>query len=583
MTGKRSIFLYLVLTIYVTCINANVVVKTSSGRVQGVEVPSIIQNEKYFSFMGIPYAQPPVGPLRFMPPQPHQGWSDVLNAKKEKKPCAQFFTPVRANAEYGFYGSEDCLHLSIHTPKPETGTNLAVIVFLYNEHFKSSYNGSKDYGPDFFMKEDVIIVTVNHRLASLGFLSFQDDILPGNNALRDIIIALKWIKENINNFGGDPNKVALMGSSYGAGLVDILLQSPKAKGLFSSAILQSGTSWSSIYYSGLPPKERAIQFSIELEEEARTSSYLLKRLSAIDAQKLVESEHLSVHADEARAIQRGILPFGPVIEHDHPDAVITRLPEDGPIDINVPVMIGYNSREALEMCARYLALPQYLTFADRDFLFLFPTRTNYHFKINDNIYRRAEWDIKSHYFEEGYVKISKPGEYVTYMTDVTTFYPIDYTVRKYTNESKADVFYYMFDYSGELNWRKQNTLKNAKTIEGTWGATHGDELCYMFVCRPIRKAYVKALEEEDNEEIQVLRSMVRMWANFARTGNPTPTGEEFTWKPASKENKECLVISDTLEIKSKLHDDAVTFWDKFIVKYKGMAKDGIVKDEKDEL
>lgn len=293
-------------------------------------------------------------------------------------------------------------------------------------------------------------------------------------------------KENINYFGGDPKRVTLMGSQSGGALVDILLHSTKAKGLFSAVIMQSGTSWNSMYFNK-NSRGKAIELSKVLNEEAATSSFLLKRFAEFSAAKLAEAEPLAVHADEARAIQRGVPPFGPVIEHDHPDAVITEYPENKLIEIDVPVMIGFNSREAIEVSERYLHKPQYLTFADRDFLVLFPIRVNYNFKIHDQVYGQAVEDIKDFYFDESYIKISKPGEYITYIGDIMSFYPVDYTVRKYTNSSSSQVFYYMFDYSGELNWRKKLSLENAMSIDGTWGASLGDELCYLFVCNGIRK------------------------------------------------------------------------------------------------
>lgn len=454
----------------------------------------------------------------FQPPKPHRGWEGVLEAKKEKKACAQFNLGYRDLNVYGFFGTEDCLHLSIHTPKiPSTNQELAVIVLLANEQFRSSYNVSKEFGPDFFMKEDIIIVSINYRLASLGFLSMEDDLLPGNNGVRDVILALKWIKENIHQFGGNPNKVTLMGQQEGAALVEILLHSPKAKGLYHGAIMQSGTMWNSMLFTG-KARERAIEFSKQMEEDATTTTFLLKRFADVSAEKLLESEHMAVHADEARAIQRGIIPFGPVLEQDHPEAIITKLPEQGPIDIDVPIMIGYTSRESLEMNKNFFSKPQFLTFADRDFLVMIPIRAGFHFTINDKIYNRGIKDIKDFYFDEGYIKISKPGEFITYMSDVLSFYPIDYAVRKYSNESKSDVFYYTFDFSGELNMRKIDALKEARSYDGTWGATIGDDLCYLFVCNKIKKAYKKVMIEEDSEEMQVLNNMVRMWTNFAKTG-----------------------------------------------------------------
>lgn len=246
-------------------------------------------------------------------------------------------------------------------------------------------------------------------------------------------------------------------------------------------------------------------------------------------------------------------------------------------------MIGFNSREGLEVSERYLQKPQYLTFADRDFLMLFPIRVDYHFKLNENIYVHAIQDIKDYYFDEGYIKVSKPGEYVTYIGDIMSFYPTDYAVRKYTNTSSSLVFYYMFDYSGELNLRKKQILDNAMSIDGAWGATTGDELCYLFVCNSLRKAYTKALKDEDSEDIKVLKNMVRLWTNFARTGNPTPPGNDFNWHPASHQKKECLVISDELTMVERLYDDTVNFWDDWMAKYGALAVNGVVQDVKDEL
>lgn len=369
------------------------------------------------------------------------------------------------------------------------------------------------------MNENVILVTISYRVGSLGFLSYGDDLLSGNYGIKDVILALKWIQNNIHNFGGNNFGITLMGNGGGAALVDILLHSEKARGLFSRAILQSGTSWSSNYFNSKEiGRHRAKSLAEILQIQDASSNLLLKDLKRLSIDKIAESEIQSLHADEARAIQMSIIPFGPVVEHEHPDAVITRRPEDGPIDINVPVMIGYNTKESMEMCERFLRKPQYLTNADRDFILMLPIRVDFRFQLNEGPITRAITEIKDFYFDEGYVKISRAGEFIDYISDASTFYPIDYTVRKYTNETFTPVYYYTFDYSGELNMRKKKILELANSMDGTWGAAHGDELCYLFVCKAIMKEYKKALEDPDSEDIKVLRNMIRMWTNFAKTG-----------------------------------------------------------------
>lgn len=449
----------------------------------------------------------------------------------------------------GFYGDEDCLYLNVQTPKLETNNNplLPVIVFLINDQFKMSYNVTKDYSPDFFMKEDVIIVTLNHRLGALGFLCFEDDLLPGNNALRDVILALKWVQENIVHFGGDAKKVTLMGSQGGAVIADVLLHTPKAKGLFDKVILQSGTSWNGMYFGG-KGRKRAEELAENLDIEATSSKTLLAFLSKVKAESIIESEYRCVHADEARSLQRGVPPFIPVVEHKHDNALLTQLPEDTELNIDIPVMIGYNSREAIDISERYLQRPQFLTFADRDFLLVFPIRTDYHFKINDRIYFEAVKEAKDFYFNEGYVKISKPGEYITYIGDILQFYAIDYTVQKYANASKAPVYYYTFDYSGEWNVRKTENLNQATNTDGTWGASVTDELCYLFVCNKVKKLYKSALDDSESEEIDVLRNMVRLWTNFVKTGYVEPIYLAYFFVARLWDNT-CLMQPQRSEVK----------------------------------
>ncbi|XP_053615032.2 juvenile hormone esterase [Plodia interpunctella] len=569
----------------IAVVTGDIVVDTESGKVAGVEVKSIVQNEKFYSFMGIPYAEPPVGNLRFMPPQPHPGWSDVLKAKKEKKPCPQQNISLRGRPNFGFYGTEDCLHLSVYTPRlpDDQPLDLPVVVFLYNENFKMSHNASKEFGPDFFMNEDVILVTIQHRLGVLGFLSFEDDLLPGNNGIRDVILALDWIKTNIKNFGGNPDKITLMGSDGGGVIVDILLHSPKAKGLFSAAIIQGSSSWGSSFFNG-DGKKRAIALADKLERTAKTSSSILRQLNDFSAEELTENEDYAVHADEPRAKQIGVISFGPIVEHEHPNAVITKLPEEGEIDINIPIMIGRNSREGLEICERYFKRPQFLTFANRDLLLVFPIRVDYHFEVTHKKYFEVIEELKKHFFEEGYVRVSGITEYVSYLTDMLGLYPLDYTVRKYVNASKAPLYYYTFDYSGEFNYRKQLALDDAVTLDGSWGASISDDLCYLFVCKPIKKAYLQAMKEDDSEDMKVLRNMVKMWTNFAKTRDPNLPEGNFKWTPATIENRDTLLINEEPVMKQKIGEEAITFWDNFIEKYRNIAVNGVIKDdEKDEL
>lgn len=207
------------------------VVKTRAGAVRG----TVDGNVRVF--LGIPYAAPPVGNLRWQPPQAHASWTDTLEASRAGNSCTQM-----SFRHGGPEGSEDCLYLNIYTPKP-AGTRLPVMVWIHGGTFISgtgaTYNGSK-----LAAMGNLIVVTINYRLGPFGFLASRSldsaGHPSGNYGLLDQQAALRWVKENIAAFGGDPDKVTVAGESAGAISVGLHLVSPAAAGLFERAILESG-------------------------------------------------------------------------------------------------------------------------------------------------------------------------------------------------------------------------------------------------------------------------------------------------------------------------------------------------------
>ncbi|CAH2042179.1 unnamed protein product, partial [Iphiclides podalirius] len=507
--------------------------------------------------------------------------------------------------------------------------------------------------------------------------------------------------------------------------------------------MQSGTSLNPEYLQG-NVRERAFELGNLLERGTSNSNRLLKHLNEIPAEKIFAKELNALPTDYYKENQKPLLAFGPIVETD-PNGLVTEYPEHLFDAIDIPIMIGSNSREGLEPSLQYLYDPRFLVYLRKDFHFLIPIRTDLKFDPLKNQYLDAIDDIRNYYFKSGKITANSISEYITYIGDVLTSYPVDVMTRTYANKSRSSVFYYHFDYYselnenkndilkistvtdgtwgaasgdelcylfkcprlfnnyiklnqseteeiiflrklvklwsnfakhgnptpnddntfenfkwpnynlenkeylyisnkieakripyakppigelrfkspkphegwtdileakkerkacaqfylpvrtfkrsgyfgdedcfGELNMRKKNALKEAGTIDGTWGASIADELCYLFVCNP-KTIYKTLLEDEDAEEIKVLKNMVKMWANFARTGNPTPDGDELTWNPATKENKECLVISDELKMHKNLHENVVRFWDDFISSYSEKALNGVVQDKRDEL
>lgn len=187
--------------------NPQLIIQTTGGQVQGTEERAGLLGDRYFSWKGIPYAEPPVGDRRFRAPVAHAGWSGVWDGSEHGESCPS------SGWLSDKTGDEDCLFLNIYTTtlinrKP-------VMVWIHGGSFTGGDGDTLMYGPDFLVMEDVVIVTINYRLGVLGFMSTGDQHAPGNYGMKDMILALQWLRDNILNFGGDPDNVTVFGESAG--------------------------------------------------------------------------------------------------------------------------------------------------------------------------------------------------------------------------------------------------------------------------------------------------------------------------------------------------------------------------------
>jgi len=238
------------------------VIKTENGLVSGYK------NGEISIFKGIPFAQPPLGELRWKAPQPVTNWTGVLKCEKfsaspmQNKPVPfmmwteEFITPPENL-------SEDCLYLNVWTPAKSAKEKLAVFVWIYGGGFSSGSAACAVYDGEEMSKKGIIFVSINYRVGVLGFLahpelsSVSGNKVSGNYGLLDQVAALKWIQKNIEAFGGDPQKVTIAGQSAGSMSVCALVASPLAKGLFRGAIAQSGGILSSFMNMSFPDAEKS--------------------------------------------------------------------------------------------------------------------------------------------------------------------------------------------------------------------------------------------------------------------------------------------------------------------------------------
>ncbi|XP_047479106.1 cholinesterase 1-like isoform X2 [Penaeus chinensis] len=192
----------------------------------------------YYVFRSIPYAEPPVGERRFKPPVPATASEGVANHLKWPPSCPQVTKGKQLIHVKEIMGEEDCLYLNVFTPSMQE-KNYPVMVYIHGGAFLTG-NASR-HNPELFLDQDIVVVTIQYRLGVLGFLSTEDEALPGNLGLMDQTLALRWVHENIARFGGDVTRVTVAGLSAGAASAHMHLFNPHAKGLFSRAILMSGS------------------------------------------------------------------------------------------------------------------------------------------------------------------------------------------------------------------------------------------------------------------------------------------------------------------------------------------------------
>ncbi|WP_378145526.1 carboxylesterase/lipase family protein [Cnuibacter sp. UC19_7] len=310
------------------------VVETSSGALRGTTDGSVR------SWRGIPYAAPPVGPRRFLAPQPVERWSGVRDAVVFGHASVQAKSPaVRLPADVSM--SEDCLTLNVTVPAHADGP-LPVMVWIHGGAYFAGSSAQALYDPAHLVAEGVVVVTINYRLGALGFLdlsslSSDSATFTSNPGLRDQLAALQWVRDEIAAFGGDPGDVTLFGESAGGGCVTTLLTSPAAEGLFHRAIAQSSPA-TSVYSA-----ERAAKVAQRFLELAGIDPAHPELLREWPAQELADAAFALI-GDVAKDAP-GTLALAPVVDGDivpvHPIEAYR-----AGTQVRVPLIIGTNRDEA---------------------------------------------------------------------------------------------------------------------------------------------------------------------------------------------------------------------------------------------
>lgn len=492
----------------------NTKVKTVNGVVRGlIEGDAVV-------FKGIPFAAPPIGELRWRPPQPVEDWKGELDATKPCKDCAQVAWGA-ASPQMSPNSSEDCLFLNIWKPV-NAKTKLPVMVWIHGGGFTGGSGSSpQNFGSE-LTKQGVILVNINYRLGRFGFfahpaLSAEIPNEPkGNYGYMDQIAALQWIQKNIAAFGGDPKNVTIFGFSAGGVSVHSLLTIPAAKGLFSKLISESGGGRDGVLTGRPINKENAdlfykvsaetigINFAKKQGIEGTDVSALVK-LRALPAENIVDGGQETDGQDGSRTYSGPILDGKLVIETAESAYTAGR-------QAKVPLIIGNCSAEI-----------------GGAFVSNAKTKEELFASFGD-----LETEAKVAYEPDGTKAFA---EVITkFNTDWVWGEPARMTASTFLAKG-APVYVYQFGY-----------VPTAFLQRSPYGAGHGSEVSFVFNTLNARWGASAAPTELEKK---LAKSMSRYWTNFAKTGNPN--GNELpNWPAFNHVNQEILDVEldGSLVIKS---------------------------------
>ncbi|XP_034839709.1 esterase E4-like [Maniola hyperantus] len=552
----------------------NVKVKIDQGVILGTKESTVFNEKQYYAFYGVPYAQAPVGKLRFKDPKPVKKWTRPLDATTEYRgACAQ----AHIVHKHGQYGFENCLYLNIYTPNlphQEKQTLKAVIVWIHGYAFTSSF--SHIHGGDFLIDNDVIVISLTHRLGAFGFLKLNETDSNANMGIKDIVIGLKWIKQNVRFFSGDRKKITVMGSGSASTLLSLLLVT-KYRKLFTKMILQSGSIFSpSIFQSNYEMEKQ------RLEKEMKTLG--VKDLNSATSKEIIQASHKIYSSRDVINFQRSIVPFSPIIERKSNKSLLTMdIYDDRALkSLNfskIPILIGFTSQESISEVIPFIHNTNYLKLFHSFFKFMVPFGDGYKYEYSSQIYRHISKEIKSWYFQRSATENSI-DEFLEYVSDLHK-YPT-YKFIQFVLSLRSEIYVYKFNYLGKFNAVKSTSL--AGSYIKVKGAAQGDEICYILKCDPLWESYVKLRKNKHNKDRIFIENISQMWANFAKTGKPTSIKHygNVTWRPMTlKEDNVFLFDKHNKLINSEPERKMFLFWKKIYEKYYDPKKSK--RQSKDEL
>ncbi|XP_058123526.1 glutactin-like [Anopheles ziemanni] len=533
------------------------------GEVQGSETKTARTEQVVLQFLNIPYAEPPVGQRRFKAPVALSPWNGVKDVTRPGRPCPQPGITDQITPSEITSAVEDCLSLSVYTKN--VTAKLPVMVYIHGGSF---YLGkAADHPPNYLLERDVLLVAIQYRLGALGFLSTMSSTIPGNAAMLDIILALKWVQDHISDFGGDPGRVTVFGQSAGAAATSALLYSPLVPpSYFSQVILQSGGA--TVAWANDPnPVENAKEIArfagcdtvrpIEDIERCLLELPVLKLLKALD-----------LHTQE-RTLNQGVNNVGGCgMVIGGPSSFLDAAPFDkirsGRVRKDVRIMAGVTKHDGSFMVAEvYDALLAMNLTEDKQFnQYDLIDMVNRVYGIDDHSGALAGFEVESLFSEQDI----NSGNFTQLMAGIidiagaiTIKAPVLRDVQSNVRHSEKETYLYSFDYKGEHTRFGYGASTAHYPFEG--GAHHSNDNIYLF-------PYPSFAANLNAADTMMSEIMVDLWTSFAIDGVPRSNRGVPTWPKVNGPTGPYLHINNPATI-------GTNFYDEYAVSVHGRSGAGI--------
>jgi para-nitrobenzyl esterase len=506
------------------------VVTISQGKLQGYR-----DEQGVWVFKGIPFAKPPVGERRWAPPGPPDPWGpEVRKATQYAPMCVQL--DVKDPDSSRTIGDEDCLALNIWTTSVSPDAKLPVLVFIHGgAHMSGSSSGMEATGYPWYIGSNLakqgpsVVVTISYRVGVLGFIGHRALSREsgyggsGNYGHLDQIRALEWVRDNIAQFGGDPKKVMIFGQSAGASSVLVLLASPRARGLFQRAIIQSMAA-----------------FTFPLADAEKKGALVEERLGCVSddpdsalACMRAKSAHdvtLSIPYNLAMG-DEGII-FGPNVDGSVLPDTMMNLVRSGKQN-QLPIIVGSTTDEFTVIAP--VMLPREVRTEEE-----YEAAIALYFSSISSTVPAAE--IQAAYPSSAYQ--SRKEALIAMLSDYIYTCPARMLVRALSSTHKAAVrrFIYAHTFSSP-GWRE-------------FRAAHGFDLAYLF--GPLPQELGLHL---DQSEAALSSQMIQAWVSMANTGSPQ--GFDINWKPYDAALDNYLILDTPPRAGSRFRTTQCDFWEKF--------------------